>query len=90
MTRRRAWIEIIGESDAEGELREAYDSMLPKGRRARDGDIDNIIAVHSLHPRTMLEHLEAYKTIMHRASGLSRTEREIMAVVVSTLNECHY
>ncbi len=89
---KRAWIDVVDESLADGELAEAY---AVAGAKPASGEreavrVDNIIAVHSLHPQTMVDHLELYKTIMHRASGLSRIEREIMAVVVSTINECHY
>ena len=83
---RRAWIDVAPETTAEGELKDAF-----KRAGSRDGSpVDNILAVHSLHPRTLVEHLDLYKTIMHRHSGLTRIEREAMAVVVSTLNECHY
>ncbi len=82
----RAWIEVVSEPSAQGELESAYHEA-----GSRDGSaIDNILAVHSLNPRSLLDHLELYKTIMHRSSGLSRIEREVIAVVVSTLNECHY
>jgi len=84
--RDRAWISVIPETDADGELATAYAHAGSKDGKS----IDNILAVHSVHPQTLTDHLELYKTIMHKRSGLSRTEREIIAVVVSTINECHY
>jgi alkylhydroperoxidase family enzyme len=34
--------------------------------------------------------MELYKGIMFGPSGLSRQERELLAVVVSCQNDCHY
>jgi alkylhydroperoxidase family enzyme len=38
----------------------------------------------------MRAHLALYRTIMYGESGLSRAEREAIAVCVSAANECHY
>jgi alkylhydroperoxidase family enzyme len=35
-------------------------------------------------------HLQLYRAVMFGASGLSRTEREAIAVAVSAVNDCHY
>lgn len=83
---RAAWIQVIPEEEAEGYLAELYD----KWRDRRHGVVDNILKIHSLHPRTLHDHAELYKTIMHGPSGLSRAEREMIAVVVSAINRCHY
>jgi hypothetical protein len=34
--------------------------------------------------------MELYRAIMFGPSELSRTERELLAVVVSCANDCHY
>ncbi|MCG8423015.1 MAG: carboxymuconolactone decarboxylase family protein [Proteobacteria bacterium] len=86
MSDRNAWIKTIAESDAEGELADLYE----QARDRHTGTVDNIIKVHSIYPRVLRNHLDLYLTIMHRRSSISRTEREMMAVVVSVLNECHY
>lgn len=52
--------------------------------------IANIISSHSLNEGAMRAHLALYKTIMFGPSGLSRTDREAMAVCVSAANNCHY
>ena len=52
--------------------------------------VDNILRVHSLHAKTLGEHAELYDTTMHGPSGLSLAEREMIAVVVSSINRCHY
>ena len=69
-----AWIDSIGDDDAEGELRELYAAE----RDPASGRIDHILRVHSLHPETLRDHARLYHTIMHARSGLSHAEREMM------------
>lgn len=83
---RPAWIEVIPEDEAEGLLKDLYDQE----RDPRTGRVDHILAVHSLHPETLRAHADLYHTVMHGKSGLSRAEREMIAVVVSAINRCHY
>ncbi len=83
---RPAWIEIIPEDQAEGLLKTLYDQE----RDRRVGVVDNILKVHSLRPETLRAHADLYHTVMHGPSGLTHAEREMIAVVVSALNRCHY
>lgn len=80
-----AWIRMIDEGEAEGELAELY-------RRYRDpaGGVDNVLKIHSLSPASMKAHFELYRLLMRGPSDLSRTQREMIAVVVSAINQCHY
>jgi alkylhydroperoxidase family enzyme len=80
-----AWIRMLGKDDAEGELRELYERIAPG-----DAPLDHILAIHSLHPRSLADHLGMYKTLMYGPGPLSRREREIVAVAVSRANDCHY
>ncbi|MEX0600050.1 MAG: peroxidase-related enzyme [Rhodothermales bacterium] len=80
-----AWIDVIDESGASGELEEAYRSIT--GAR---GKLSNIMRVHSLHPGAMLAHMELYRQLLFSRSGLSRAERELIGVVVSARNACSY
>lgn len=50
----------------------------------------NVVACHSLNAAAMRAHLALYRTIMFGPSGLSRAEREAIAVCVSAANDCHY
>jgi alkylhydroperoxidase family enzyme len=52
--------------------------------------MDHILASHSLNPDALRAHLHLYRTIMFGPSGLSRAEREAVAVTVSSINRCHY
>ena len=81
-----AWIETVSESDADGSLAEIYDRC----RDPREGCVDNILKVHSLNPQSLADHLSLYRNVMHAKCGLSRAEREMVAVVVSDINACHY
>ena len=45
---------------------------------------------HSLNPKSMLDHRALYDTLMFGPSPLRRYQREMIGVVVSALNECHY
>ena len=53
-------------------------------------DKDNIIQVHGVHSRIMKLHYDLYIETMHRPSPLSRTQREMIAVMVSAANGCEY
>ena len=81
-----AWIKMISEEDAEGKLADLYNKY-----RSRDsGRMDHILKIHSLDPPTMESHIQMYKQLMFGPSELSRKEREMIAVVVSVENSCHY
>ena len=80
-----SWIEEIEVDEAEGQLAAMYDQLVKQR-----GKISNILKVHSLNPAAMGNHLDLYMTLMFGRSGLSRLEREAIAVVVSANNECEY
>ena len=81
-----AWIKRIEVDKAEGLLAKLYDAV-----KTPDGHVDNILQIHSLRPRTLRGHLELYKAALHsKPNELSQRERELLAVCVSLLNDCHY
>jgi alkylhydroperoxidase family enzyme len=53
-------------------------------------DDDHIIRVHGVHPRVMRQHYDLYIELMRRPGPLTRIQREMVAVVVSATNGCHY
>lgn len=53
-------------------------------------DKDNIIRIHAVHPAVMRQHYELYLQLMHRSGPLSRRLREMLAVRISAINNCHY
>ena len=85
-----AWIETLDESEAQnlpaGELSALYAEMLdPTSRK-----VDNILKIHSLHPRGLQAHFDLYRAVMAGTRGLRKADREMIAVVVSLLNDCGY
>ena len=81
-----AWIRTIPEDEATGLLADLYAQEIDQRQQV----VDNILKVHSLHPETLRDHAQMYHTLMHAPAGVSRAEREMLGVVVSTLNRCEY
>ena len=80
-----AYLRLIEEHEATGLLEEEYDAGL-----ARAGKVFNIVKAMSLRPAVLRESMRLYREIMFGSSGLTRQERELLAVVVSRENDCHY
>jgi alkylhydroperoxidase family enzyme len=74
-----ARIEMIPDDSWDGELGD------PTHRR-----VDNILAVHSLNPRSMAAHQGLYESAMAGTATLRKVERELIALVVSLTNHCHW
>jgi alkylhydroperoxidase family enzyme len=82
---RVAWIRIVPEEKAEGDVRAAYDVAA-----SARGNVAEILRVHSVHPQALLDHLHLYRELMFGESELTRVERETLAVAVSGINRCRY
>ncbi len=80
-----AWIDVIQEDEAEGELADYFAEIA-----APWGGVDNILKIHSLNLPSMRAHQDFYRTLMKGKSDLSRVQREMIAVTVSAANRCHY
>jgi uncharacterized peroxidase-related enzyme len=81
-----AWIRIIQLADSTGYLRQLYERI-----RGKQGEIDNVMKVHSLRPHTMEGHWTLYKSVMHHADNtLPGWFLESMAVYTGLCNECAY
>jgi alkylhydroperoxidase family enzyme len=52
--------------------------------------VDDIMRIHSISLPTMKGHFELYRSAMTGSPDLSRKEREMIAIVVSSINQCHY
>ena len=81
-----AWIEIIDELGASGRLRELYEGVIDP----EYGRVDTILRIHSLHPEGLRTHYELYREVMTGTPTLRKVDREMIALVVSVINECHY
>jgi alkylhydroperoxidase family enzyme len=80
-----AWISMIGEDEAEGELKSLYDLAQEPW-----GGVDNILKIHSLNPSSLAGHIGLYRSVMRGSKELSKARREMIAVAVSALNHCIY
>lgn len=82
----RPWIRWIRDHEAEGALAHLYAQALD-----RAGRVWNILRVMSLRPRALQTSIGLYQCIVQQQSEhLGRAEREMIAVVVSRANQCHY
>ena len=81
-----AWIDVTDERDAGPELAAAYAQFADPAT----GKIDHILKIHSLNPQTLFDHYALYRTLMFGRGPLRRPQREMIAVVVSAINGCHY
>ena len=81
-----AWIRTVApEEKPKGLLGRLYEEAL-----ARANKVWNIVRLMSLRPRQMQASMDLYRVAMFGDSGLSRGEREMIATVVSQLNQCFY
>jgi uncharacterized peroxidase-related enzyme len=76
---------LVGEDEATGELQGQYAAA-----SERAGKVFNIVKAMSLNPNVLGASMGLYRAIMFGPSELSRAERELLAVVVSCANDCHY
>ena len=80
-----AHLRLIDVDEATGLLKKEYEAAV-----GRAGKVFNVVKSMSLRPGVLKRSMELYKGIMFGPSGLSRQERELLAVVVSRQNDCHY
>jgi len=80
-----SWIDQINEEKATGKLKIIYQEIEKKR-----GKLSNVMRIHSLNPDAMQKHMDLYISIMFAGSALKREERELIAVVVSSTNQCSY
>lgn len=79
------WIHTVPYEQATGLLKQQYDAAIK-----RAGRIYNIVSLQSLRPRALRASINLYIELMHAPSGLTRPQREAIAVVASPTQGCHY
>lgn len=81
-----AWIRTVAESEATGIIKDEYNGSIE-----RTGRLYNIVKLFSIRPKSMQAFIELNKIAMYDDScQLTRTHREMIATVVSQVNQCHY
>lgn len=81
-------ISALGIPDAgtlDNDLQEVFKKCVDKL-----GFIPNVLAAYSLRPNKLRNFMAMYNELMLAPSGLSKLEREMVAVVVSSVNHCYY
>ncbi|MEZ6003368.1 MAG: carboxymuconolactone decarboxylase family protein [Planctomycetota bacterium] len=79
------WIRTIPEGEESGALLRSYQAA-----RERAGHVFGIVRTMSLAPAILDASMGLYLRIMYAPRGLTRAQREMLAVVVSQANHCHY
>ena len=79
------WIRTIPPDEARGPLRDSYERAV-----ARAGRVYAIVRAMSLAPEVLDASMGFYLEVMFGRGGLTRRRREMLAVVVSAANACHY
>ena len=80
-----AWIRLISDGEATGLLKRLFGEAI-----ARAGRVWNIVRLMSRRPKQLDASMALYREIMFGESALTRAERELVAVVVSSTNGCFY
>lgn len=80
------WIDAPHEDEWDEDLADMKDQVLdPVYDR-----VDWIMRIHALDPGSMEAHHVLYRQAMAGTKTLRKVEREMVALVVSGVNECHY
>ena len=84
-TERLAWLRVPAEDEVPPEVAELWEQPLE-----RLGFVPNVLRVFALRPEHLLGWWRYYDELMRGESGLTKAQREMIAVVVSVTNRCHY
>jgi uncharacterized peroxidase-related enzyme len=85
MSERISWLGVPDEEEVPPEVREIWQQP-----REKLGFVPNVLRIFALRPRHLLGWWRYYDELLRGDSGLTRAEREMIAVVVSAANTCHY
>jgi uncharacterized peroxidase-related enzyme len=82
---RIARLHVPEEQDVPAEVKELWALPLEKL-----GFVPNVLRVFALRPKHLLGWWAYYDELLRGESGLTKVQREMIAVVVSVTNRCHY
>jgi alkylhydroperoxidase family enzyme len=80
------WIEAPHEDEWDDELAALRDRVVDPVH----GRVDWIMRIHALDAGSLAAHDVLYRQAMRSTKTLRKVDREMIAVVVSQINECHY
>jgi uncharacterized peroxidase-related enzyme len=79
------YIHQVSDDEADGPVKRELDKA-----RKRAGRVWNIVRIMTPNAEALRTSIGFYSALMHGDSPLSRPQREMLAVVVSRANGCHY
>jgi uncharacterized peroxidase-related enzyme len=82
---RLSWLETPSDEQIPGEVKELWETPLE-----RLGFVPNVMRIFALRPDHLLRWWSYYDELLRGESGLTKEQREMIAVVVSVTNRCHY
>src|SRR5262245_22093794 len=82
---RISWLRVPAEDEAPPEVKELWEGPLD-----RLGFVPSVLRIYALRPRHLELWWAFYDELMRGDSSLTKAEREMIAVVVSVVNRCHY
>lgn len=85
MKERLTWLRVPDADELPAEVKELWKPSLEKL-----GFVPNILRLYALRPAHLLLWTAHYDELMKGESGLTKAEREMIAVVVSVANDCAY
>jgi uncharacterized peroxidase-related enzyme len=80
-----SWLRVPAETDLPSEVQELFAAP-----REKLGFVPNVLRLFALRPSHLLRWNDHYEELMKGDSGLTKAEREMIAVVVSVANHCRY
>jgi alkylhydroperoxidase family enzyme len=80
-----AWIRTVSEEQATGSLAEIYREI-----RQTFPAVPNVMKAFSQRPELLSQMRRIAMTVTFGGSRLTRSQEEMLATVVSSLNRCHY
>jgi uncharacterized peroxidase-related enzyme len=81
-----SFIKVVSPQQATGRLAKIFKQI-----QAPDGQVDNVLQIHSLRPHTLQGHMAIYKAVLHHTSNqVPEWYLEAIGVLVSRLNGCVY
>lgn len=81
-----SWIKVIPYNEATGKLKAIY-----KRVKGPNGQIDNVLSIHSLRPHTLTGHLSLYKNTLHHSQNtFPNWFLELLGTYTSYINKCDY
>jgi len=81
-----SFIKVVSPQQATGRLAKIFKQI-----QAPDGQVDNVLQIHSLRPHTLQGHMAIYKAVLHHTGNqVPEWYLEAIGVLVSRLNGCVY